>query len=316
MKKKAPAKKKPRAGRRAAHPTTGHDPASLVPTTPDALVVAAPALLESDVAAALGLAGGETLAGAYEAVGAIVGALRNLEEETGRAVRALGAQAKVMAGALKKLAEQITPAQGGDIEARLNAASEATRVESSQWQAALLAAFETARATLVTRAQRHAVLARPQLVVRVRSLPRGQALVHVDRLSAPEAISLCILLAGRVPTRFEFLGDDSQQSLERGFDFAYAADLEARLGATDLTAAAMLRTPAQFIPVKAMIPLRAPADSGPVFRFVSRGPVLEAEIAEGEAFRNVLQQSEAEAVAARLLELKLAGRVGLVLAPG
>ena len=65
------------------------------------------------------------------------------------------------------------------------------------------------------------------------------------------------------------------------------------------------------LPVKGMIPLALP--DGGWMRWVSRGAVLEAELLDGAAFRNVLSAAEAERVTGLLLAHRLAGRIELEL---
>ena len=64
-------------------------------------------------------------------------------------------------------------------------------------------------------------------------------------------------------------------------------------------------------PVKGMLPLTLP--DGSWLRWLTRGPVLEAEVQDGEGFRNLLTQQEAERVTGLLLSHKLAGKLELEL---
>ncbi len=52
------------------------------------------------------------------------------------------------------------------------------------------------------------------------------------------------------------------------------------------------------------------------FRMLQRGPVMEVEVAEGEAFRNILSREEAERFAGHLLRLKLEEKIELELEAG
>ena len=56
-----------------------------------------------------------------------------------------------------------------------------------------------------------------------------------------------------------------------------------------------------------------PLPDGTWLRWISRGAVLEAEIQEGEGFRNLLTHDEAERITGLLLSHKLAGRLELEL---
>jgi hypothetical protein len=51
-------------------------------------------------------------------------------------------------------------------------------------------------------------------------------------------------------------------------------------------------------------------------RLRQRGAVIEVEVADGDAFRNVLTATEAERLAGALLRLKIDGRIQLELKGG
>ncbi|MCU0702330.1 MAG: hypothetical protein MUC96_38025 [Myxococcaceae bacterium] len=57
-------------------------------------------------------------------------------------------------------------------------------------------------------------------------------------------------------------------------------------------------------------------DDGVTLRWLSRGAVLEAEVADGDGFRNLLSREEAEQLTGALLSLKLAGAIELELVRG
>ena len=59
--------------------------------------------------------------------------------------------------------------------------------------------------------------------------------------------------------------------------------------------------------------LRARLPDGRWVRWVSRGAVLEAELLDGEAGRNVLSAEEAEQITGALLALQLSGKLVLQL---
>jgi hypothetical protein len=49
---------------------------------------------------------------------------------------------------------------------------------------------------------------------------------------------------------------------------------------------------------------------------LQRGPVMEVELADGAAFRNILSREEAERFAGHLLRLKLEGKLELEIEAG
>src|SRR5262249_10267263 len=68
-------------------------------------------------------------------------------------------------------------------------------------------------------------------------------------------------------------------------------------------------------PVKGFIPVYVgrPNETETFYRFHQRGPILEAEILETDAFRSILTLNEAELLAGQLLRWKLAGALHLQL---
>jgi hypothetical protein len=70
-------------------------------------------------------------------------------------------------------------------------------------------------------------------------------------------------------------------------------------------------------PSKGMIPFRVPQPAGTIHvRFLQRGPVAEAEVADGEGWRSVLTVEEAEVIAGWLIKLQLEGKLSVSLARG
>ncbi|NVJ03009.1 hypothetical protein HV824_33535, partial [Myxococcus sp. AM009] len=76
---------------------------------------------------------------------------------------------------------------------------------------------------------------------------------------------------------------------------------------------ARVRGAGEVAPLKGFLPLFVPRPSGgeDFFRLLQRGVVLEVEVSDGTAFRNVLSREESERFAGHLLRLKLEGRIGL-----
>jgi hypothetical protein len=80
----------------------------------------------------------------------------------------------------------------------------------------------------------------------------------------------------------------------------------------------ILTARAEVWPIKAMIPLWVQSGDGSqvLCRWLERGAVMEAEVADGEAFRNLLTRDEAERITGALLALKLDGKLDLELVRG
>jgi hypothetical protein len=138
-------------------------------------------------------------------------------------------------------------------------------------------------------------------------------------VSTDDAVLLLYVLTGRIPSRYDFLFDDSTDDVtlpppplypDEGVGFA-----ETRPGAQAL--AQRLRDMGPVLPVKGYLPVWVPRGSGEeLFLLRERGPVMEAELLDGDGFRSVLEREEAERLAGHLLRLKLEGRIELELGAG
>jgi hypothetical protein len=130
---------------------------------------------------------------------------------------------------------------------------------------------------------------------------------------------LCLLLAGALPTRHGFLGDDSTEDVLQEPSPLYPDEDVAPEAIRPASPALASRfDPASdFVPVKGFIPLRVPRSEGAAFyRLKSRGPVLEVEAMDGEGFTPLLPKDEAERIAGHLLRLKLEGKLELEIDAG
>lgn len=198
-------------------------------------------------------------------------------------------------------AKQKFTAAEQDLEARVRAADEAFRAQ-----------LGLVRRELVERVKRHAAALRPKFELAVRSLPGDRRILHVRRLGLDDSVLALFALTGKAPTRYDYLFDDSTDDVLAAPPVFYAEE-----GVKDVrpSAQALLATlreaPSDLLPVKGMIPLSLP--DGGFMRWVSRGAVLEAEVLDGDAFRNVLTAAEAERATGLLLAHRLAGRIELEL---
>jgi hypothetical protein len=205
-------------------------------------------------------------------------------------------------------------------EARLAQAREDLARKEADSEASYQKAFEEIRATIADRVQRYLEASRPRLQLLLRKVGTTRSILHVARVGGDEAVLLCFLFTGRIPSRYGFLVDDSTEDVslppaplypDEGVDprdvRPDATTLEARLGA-----------PGQVLPLKGFLPVFVPRPAGgeDFFRMLQRGPVLEVEVADGSAFRNILSREESERFAGHLLRLKLEEKIELEIEAG
>lgn len=167
------------------------------------------------------------------------------------------------------------------------------------------------RAELVARVTRQAAKLRPLFKLAVRTLGEDRRVLHAHRLGEDESVVALFALTGRIPSRYGFLSDDSTEDLSAVPPVLYADE-----GVTDVRPKAslvgsLLESRAEVWPVKGSLPTQLPG--GAWMRWVARGVVLEAEVQDGEVFRNQLTRDEAERITGLLLANKLAGKLELEL---
>jgi len=207
-----------------------------------------------------------------------------------------------------------------ELEAKLAAARAALEAQIAEADASLRGALDELQATVRARVEHRAKLVKPRLRLMLRTLPGERRILHAQRPGGDEAVVLLFVLSGRVPSRYGYLFDDSTDDVQRAPPTLYAdegvtADAT-RPGVPELRAI-LERAPAVW-PVKATLPMALPPVGGAttLVRWLSRGPVIEAEIEDGATFRNVLSRTEAERITGALLALKLEGRLELELVAG
>jgi hypothetical protein len=207
-----------------------------------------------------------------------------------------------------------------DAEAKLATAREALTQREAEAEARYAEAFREIRATLEDRARRHLAASRPRLTLLLRKVGAERSILHVERVSGDTPVLLCFLFTGRIPSRHGFLLDDSTEDVALPPAPLYpdegVAPADVRPDAAGLQA--RVRGEGEVVPVKGLLPLFVPRPGGgeDFFRLLQRGAVLEVEVAEGAAFRNILTREEAERFAGHLLRLKLEGRIDLELDAG
>jgi hypothetical protein len=207
-----------------------------------------------------------------------------------------------------------------DAEARLAGARDALARGEAEAEARYAEAFAEIRATLKDRVQRHLTASRPRLTLLLRRVGAERSILHVERLAGDTPVLLCFLLSGAIPSRHGFLLDDSTEDVALPPAPLYADEgvtpAQVRPDAAGLEA--RVRGAGEVVPLKGFLPVFVPRPGGgeDFFRLLQRGAVLEVEVAEGAAFRNVLTREEAERFAGHLLRLKLEGRIDLELEAG
>jgi hypothetical protein len=148
------------------------------------------------------------------------------------------------------------------------------------------------------------------LELMIRTLP-STSILHLHRLWPEDAVALLYAFEERIPSRLEFLSDDStdDQSLSPPAFYAEGGLTSAR--PTTAEWRALRDSDALVWPVKGTIPMRL--DDNRWIRWLSRGAVLEAEIETPEGFQNALMQPDAEQVVARLLKVQQRRRIQVAL---
>lgn len=304
-----------------------HDtPVDVPKVEPSVLVPAAiPSVLKGGAGEALTLLHADhTLEAAYVAWGQVRALRAAAGKAAGEERRRLDEQGALLLGALKRT--QATTGQGVSSEAIVKlgddagaklaqaraALEQATRDEAAQVDSAEAAAKQAVR----ERIQALLAVAPPPLRVSVMTAGAKKVL-QAQRPGADEAVLLVQVLCGRAPTRYDALFDDSTDDVllpptTLYSDGGVAGDL--RPGPAALQAA--LAPLPEFWPVKAQLPMLPAKADDRFFRWAARGVVLEAEIADGAGFRNLLSADEAEELLAVLLTLRLQGKLGFELSAG
>ncbi|MDP2271165.1 MAG: hypothetical protein Q8K32_10575 [Archangium sp.] len=167
------------------------------------------------------------------------------------------------------------------------------------------------REELMARIARQAATVRPVFKLMIRVLAGERRILHAHRLGGDESVIALFALSGRIPSRYGFLFDDSTEDAMATPPVLYADEGVSELRPRASALSATLSGLDEVWPVKGMLPMALP--DGTWLRWISRGAVLEAEVQDGDGFRNVLTHTEAERITGLLLSHKLAGKLELEL---
>jgi hypothetical protein len=205
-------------------------------------------------------------------------------------------------------------------EEKLARAREVLAKDEADSEARYQAAFEEIRSTVKDRVRRYLAGSPPRLRLLLRKVGSTRAILHVERVGGDAPVLLLYLFAGRIPSRYGFLFDDSTEDVSLPPAPLYP-DEGVVLGEVRPEAPALVarvRAPGDVLPVKGFLPVFVPRPEGgeDCFRLLQRGPVMEVEVAEGPGFRGVLTREESERFAGHLLRLKLEGRLELEVEAG
>ena len=265
----------------------------------------------------------ETLEVAYDAWAELQDAHRTARKRWEEERKRLAEQGALLLGAVKAAGASANTSEAGLaktnaldgflVEAKAKLATTQNRLEerARSADAAFKAELDKVRQELCVRVARQADAVRPVFKLALRVLSGERRILHAHRLGADESVIALYALTARIPSRYDFLFVDSTDDALMAPPVLYADE-----GVTDVrplpsALAAMLMARAEVWPVKGVLPMQLP--DGSWLRWISRGAVLEAEVQEGDGFRNLLTPDEAERVTGLLLSHKLAGRLELEL---
>jgi hypothetical protein len=223
--------------------------------------------------------------------------------------RQLDEQGELLMGAARRTQEGTEALMVNPLMARARAQLAAARAHELASHAQINAQI---RATLIERVAGRAERSPPLVTLMVRALPGERRILHLARPSGDDAVLLLYAFTQRIPSRYGSLFDDSTDDSLVAPSTLYAEEGCTDTRSTAATLAGMLLPLTGVWPVKGAIPVL----EAPMMRWVTRGAVLEAEIADGETWRNLLTRDEAEVITARLLNAKLAGAIDFELGRG
>lgn len=266
----------------------------------------------------------ETLAEAYDALEAVVRAeagfaarladeRSRLEDESGYLLGSLGAAQRFLSGDAEHGGLEAAVAEGRE---SMESAREGLEAWAAEEGARIAAAHEEAEAQVAERAEAYAAHRVPELSVKVARVAGGRRVVHLDRPTRDDAVILCALLAGRPPSRHDFLEDDAVDVVDgpvhlavrtAGIDPAAVAE-----GGAEAEDALATDPGHRLLPIRAHLPVRLPDVEWPRMRFVLRGRIVELESRhEGEPYAPLVPTADAELLTGYLVSLKIRGLVAV-----
>ena len=239
-------------------------------------------------------------------------------QERGVLARAQGKLADdghLVAGALAQAAKRVKGTSRGIVRS-VDASLKASEADIAQSQKRLAQqsrqALQLATKAVVDTVERYAKLAPPSVRLALRPAGGSQRILHWLRPSDDDAVLFQWLFGGKAPSRYDALFDDSVDKVGEPPRAAYDDELEHALLDTPERLRQALRSPSPIVPFKGQVAGEVTVSGKKrVVRWVQRGPVVEAELEVDGAFRNVLTETQAQAILARLLALKLEGRLAL-----
>ena len=195
---------------------------------------------------------------------------------------------------------------------RLDAAEEALSARGAAAADVFRHSMEEAEARI--REQVRGLLAShaPRVALTLQPVGRDKAVAWIDRPSSDDAVLLCALLNGCLPTRYGALFDDDvdDPSLEPPTFFAEDG-FPARPGLDEGDVLSVGEADA-FIPFKAHIPFRLPGQDFPRFRLLNQGPVIQLVARErGQAYAPLMDLGTAEAACGLFIRLQVEGKIAL-----
>lgn len=205
-----------------------------------------------------------------------------------------------------------------EAEAKLTAAREALDARVAEEEKRFSDRSEEIRRTISEQIARTLERVKPKLQLRVRQLAGGKAILHLDRVRPDEAVLLPVLLVGKLPTRYDFLFDDSTDELALPPPPLYGEEGVTGVRPDAQQLKALVESPAPALPLKGFVPVLLPKPDGTreLYRLLQRGAVMEVEREDGASFRNVLTRDESERFAGMLLRLQLTRRIELEITAG
>ena len=294
--------RKPKAVRR--DPLRATPPRSLPRDTPvDTRAVQLPArsLIEPPAAITVGDAASalatrpETIEAAYDAWDELRAEAATLKASFAAEHQRLDQQGELLLGAVREATPEGTGSSlvrrsgmqtlGDDARRSLDSARADLERRAAQAQTAIAAAIEHVVAELRSRVKRQAAQAKPLVELMVRVLPGDKRILHVRRPSPDSAVTLLFATSGRVPTRYGYLFDDSTDEALLAPPVLYPDDAVTDRRPKPAQLASLLSSRPDAWPVKGMVPMLLPSG---LVRWLERGAVMEAEVADGDGFRNML----------------------------
>jgi hypothetical protein len=262
----------------------------------------------------------ETLEVAYAAWAELQDAHRAARKRWAEERVRLSEQGGLLLGAVKAAAASPTTTEAGlakttaldgflvEAKQKLAAAQAQLEERAQAAERAFTNEIQKVRDELRARIVRQSATIHPVFKLAIRVLAGERRILHAHRLGADESVIALFALTARIPSRYGFLFDDSTDDALLAPPTLYPDE-----GVTDVRGplSSTLASRPEVWPVKGILPMTLP--DGSWLRWISRGAVLEAEVQDGEGFRNLLTHEEAERVTGLLLSHKLAGRLELEL---